>query len=85
MSQVKRKIVKPFNSFPGLTGEEVHAFAIGLFEVLCPWKPRHELLMNNNSYLQKEYHYYLAGRAFGTPSLVLIIIGLLKLGKELLL
>jgi len=77
--------MKPFNSFLGFTGEEVHAFALGLFEILCPWKPRHDLTDETEFKPFREYHYYLAGRAAGVPSLFLIIIVMLKLGKAVLL
>ena len=65
--------------------DELHAFVIGFFEVLCPWKPRHSLLITDYPSLKEEYHYYLTGRALGFPTLLLTLIGIAKLGKELLL
>jgi len=67
------------------TSDELHAFVIGFFEVLCPWKPRHSLLITDYPSLKEEYHYYLAGRGVGFITLLLILIGLCKLGKNLLL
>jgi len=68
-----------------ITMDELHAFVIGFFEVLCPWKPGHLMPMEYPSPLKGEYHYYLAGRGIGLVALILIVIGLCKLGKELLL
>ena len=45
------------------TGEEWHAFLVGLFEILCPWPPRHST--NSTNSINSEYHYYLGGRASG--------------------
>jgi len=68
-----------------ITSDELHAFVIGFCEVLCPWKPRKPLGVATPNPLEGEYHYYLAGRAIGLVTLILIVIGLCKLGKELLL
>jgi len=67
------------------TPEEWHAFLIGFFEVLCPWRPRIPILLPSYQTVSGEYHYYLAGRGFGFPVLLLILIGLAKLFKEVLL
>lgn len=77
----KRKITRR----ESLTANELHALSIGLWEILCPWKPRYKL--NNEAEFTPfpEYHYYLGGRALGFPLLLLILISLAKLGKELLL
>jgi len=66
------------------TSVELHAFLIGFFEVLCPWKPQHQITDQAEYQPAKEYHYYLAGIAAGFISLALILIILCKLGKELL-
>jgi len=68
-----------------LTSDELHAFAIGFFEVLCPWKPRKSIEAAAPKCLEGEYHYYLAGRGTGFISLLLILLGLIKLGKEVLI
>ena len=43
------------------TSDELHAFAIGLCEVLCPWPARCHC--EQSLKIQAEYHYYSAGRA----------------------
>ena len=68
------------------TGEEWHAFVIGFFEILCPWKPRYYIITQETAdTIGNEYHYYLAGRGAGFVTLILIVIALCKLGKESLL
>jgi len=67
-----------------ITSDEIHSFVIGFFEVLCPWKARYHTLDSCPGYLRSEYHYYLAGRGFGLPALLLILIALCKLAKEVL-
>jgi len=67
------------------TPEEWHAFLIGFFEVLCPWPSRYHLTMKSMGELLKEYHYYVTGRGLGFIALLLILIGLAKLFKEVLL
>ena len=67
------------------TWRERHAFLIGLFEVLCPWRPRQRPSTTVDGILDQEYHYYLAGRAAGLPVLLLILIALAKLIEEVLL
>jgi hypothetical protein len=68
-----------------ITSDELHAFIIGAAETLCPWKPRHPMSLEYDSPLKLEYHYYLAGRAAGFITLLLILIALAKLTKEVLL
>jgi len=49
------------------SGQEGHAFLIGISEVVCPWKPRWDMppdYQANGNPLQ-EYHYYMFGRAAG--------------------
>jgi len=65
--------------------EEWHAFAIGFFEVLCPWRPRIPILLPSYQAVSGEYHYYLAGRGLGFIALLLILIGFAKLAKEVFL
>jgi len=67
------------------TPAEIHSLLIGLFEVLCPWKPRHPIPPEYPSPLKGEYHYYLLGRALGFLALLLILIGIAKLIQEVLL
>jgi len=49
------------------SGQEGHAFLIGVSEVVCPWKPRwnmpEDYVANGNPLY--EYHYYMFGRAVG--------------------
>ena len=67
------------------TSDEPHAFLIGFFEILCPWKPQHHDQGIELRYIKDEYHYYLAGRGIGFIILLLILIGIAKLTKVLLL
>jgi len=67
-----------------LTSDELHAFAIGFFESLCPWKPIIGMPIDYPSPLKGEYHYYLAGRGTGFIALLLILLGLIKLAKEVM-
>ena len=67
------------------THQEWHAFLIGFFEVLCPWKPRYPLTTSTMGELLKEYHYYQAGRGLGFVALIFFTIGILLLIKEVLL
>ena len=49
------------------SGQEGHAFLIGVSEVVCPWKPRWDMppdYQANGNPLY-EYHYYMFGRAVG--------------------
>ena len=55
------------------TPEERHAFAIGFFEVLCPWRPHCWLGPNNYPSIQSEYHYYVAGRGLGFIALAALV------------
>ena len=52
---------------------ELHAFLIGYFEVLCPWPPRlgSRGRLDPDSIL-KEYHYYLFGRGMAVIAWILI-------------
>lgn len=73
------------NKIGNFTGEELHAFLIGFFEVLCPWRPRWLMSLDYDSPLKGEYHYYLAGRGIGFIALLLILITLCKLTEVLFL
>jgi len=53
------------------TPEEWHAFVIGFFEVLCPWRPRIPV-PSPQSPVSTEYHYYLGGRASGVIAWIAI-------------
>jgi len=68
-----------------LTMDELHAFLIGLFEVLCPWKPRYPMPLEYPSPLKGEYHYYLAGRALGFIALIWVILGAAYFAREVML
>jgi len=67
------------------TPEEWHALVIGFFEVLCPWPASLRAPTCRGAAISGEYHYYMAGRGIGFPVLSLILIGLAKLVKEVLL
>jgi len=63
------------------SGEEWHAFCIGLFEVVCPWPPQHTAIsLELERALAEEHHYYLFGRALG----LIAWAGIAWLIKELL-
>ena len=47
------------------TPEEWHAFLIGFFEILCPWRERHRMKKDYFFQIEGEHHYYLGGRASG--------------------
>ena len=67
------------------TWEEVHAFLIGFFEVLCPWPARVWISGERLNELLAEYHYYMVGRGLGFVILLFILIGIAKLVTEVLL
>lgn len=67
-----------------ITTDELHAFAIGFFELFPPWKAHYKDNLPTPSSLKGEEHYYLAGRALGFPVLLLILTGIAKLIKEVL-
>ncbi len=68
-----------------LTSDEIHSFVIGFAETFCPWEPRRGICPGDPSPLKGEYHYYLAGRGCGFISLLLILVGVIKLAKEVIL
>lgn len=48
------------------TTQELHAFTIGICEVICPWPPYFKGMPTPESVdLRTEYHYYALGRAAG--------------------
>lgn len=62
------------------TAEEQHALCLGLYEMLCPFKPRYPMNLDFAEYTTKrEYHYYLGGRALGLPFFLIEAAGLVKL------
>ena len=65
------------------SGQEGHAFLIGISEVIAFWKPRfgmpEDYEANGNPL--REYHYYMFGRFCG----VLVWIGLIALIKVILI
>ena len=62
------------------TAEEQHALLIGVYEVLCPFKARFPMNLDEAEYTTKrEYHYYLGGRALGLPVILLELIGAARL------
>lgn len=56
------------------TFQEIHAFEIGYCETLCPWPPQYHFDNPSDGLLQKEYHYYAAGRACGFITLLALIV-----------
>jgi len=54
------------------TGEEWHAFLVGFFEVLCPWRERHPMKEDYFFHIEDEHHYYLGGRASGVLAWIAI-------------
>ena len=64
---------------------EWHAFVIGFFEVLCPWKAYYKNNIPNPPCLKDEYHYYLAGRGIGFIALLFLLVLITKFTKEVLL
>jgi len=57
------------------TPEEIHAFWIGFFEVLCPWPSRYRIAKEQWDEIINEYHYYLCGRGLA----VLVWLAIAKL------
>ena len=76
----KRLIPIPGREFLS-TPDEWHAFWIGAFEIMCPRKPREALgaPVAGLNCVQKEYHYYLMGRAVGTAILAFSLFGIAAL------
>ena len=68
-----------------ITCDELHAFLIGFFEVLCPWEARYISFSAPSSPSKGEEHYYLAGRALGFIALIWVILGIAYFVKEVLL
>ena len=60
---------------------EWHSFWVGALEIMCPWPPRINARTAQLGYLEKEYHYYLMGRAVGAAMLVLSLLGVALLVK----
>jgi len=55
------------------TPTELHAFAEGISETLCPWPPRYQLTGKLLDDLHGEHHYYTLGRSAGVPVLLLFV------------
>ena len=64
------------------TMDEVHAFLLGFFEALPPWKGPYRYRLPVPEYLKKEQHYYKGGRWVGFVVAVLVLIGLSLLVKQ---
>ena len=64
--------------------DELHAFVIGFFEVLCPWEARYIPFNQSLSPVKGEEHYYLAGRGAGFIALLCVILLFIWLIKEVL-
>lgn len=73
MSWTARNLSTLFN-----TPDERHAFAIGFFEVLCPWPSRYRIAKVQWDELIQEFHYYLAGRGLGFIALLALVYLALK-------
>jgi len=58
--------------------EEWHAFWVGAGEVMCPWRCRIAVSVAQLGYIQKEFHYYMIGRAFGFILLLGMLVGVGK-------
>ena len=56
------------------TWDEWHSFCLGFFEVICPWKPCHDMPAAEREILDMEYHYYLGGRAAATITWLVIVM-----------
>ena len=54
---------------------EWHSFVIGWSEAICFWKCKFPMPKDYENPLEKEYHYYVAGRAIGFICLLVIILG----------
>jgi len=64
----------------GLSQEEIHAFVIGLWEIMNPLDPKYPMNKETAEFnTDREYHYYLGGRAAGFPLFCLEVFGLVKL------
>jgi len=62
----------PLSEFLNTTAE-LHAFTLGLCEVLCPWPPRHPTMTRQLAReLHREHHYYMLGRALAILAWVTI-------------
>ena len=59
----------PWHEFMN-TPDELHAFVIGFFEVLCPWPPRCHC--EQSEAISKEYHYYHFGRGMGIIAWIIL-------------
>ena len=67
-----------------ITSDELHAFVIGFFEILCPWPANIAMHSNYSSPLKQEYHYYLVGRGAGFITLLCVITLFIWLIKKVL-
>lgn len=67
------------------TPAEWHALVIGFCVGFCPWIPKISPLDYYSPPLKGEEHYFVAGIVPGSIALLLILIGLAKLIKEVLL
>ena len=67
------------------TWAERHAFLIGLFEVLCPWRAARPTSPKSQVEIDGEDHYYMAGRGIGFIALLRFLVEIAKLVKEVLL
>jgi len=58
------------------SGQEGHAFLIGISEVVCPWHPYWDMPADYqaNGNPLHEYHYYMFGRACGIVFWLFVII-----------
>jgi len=63
----------PWRDFMDTT-EELHAFVVGLCEVLAPWPPRCHCdpERSEGEAISKEYPYYSFGRAMGVIAWLII-------------
>jgi len=54
------------------TPDELHAFVIGLCEILAPWPARYWTFGARLKEIEDEHHYYMFGRAMGVIAWLII-------------
>jgi len=62
------------------TADEWHSFVVGFFDSMCPLPRSVRPRLATERMIWNEYWYYTFGRGLGAVALVLIMLGLSKLG-----